>query len=177
MIEMQVGAQHCIDARGRKSRRGKILEEGRVEVAEDGIFALAIPTNAGIDHHVLATGAQRERLEGNLHQALGRREVRLQPIVLADVASGLILEQHRDVVLEGVHFDDAGYLDIADSPVSDRLRGHGIDPMSCSCQPPTPAAVSGRSTPRGAGIPRIMSAAFSAIITTAAFVLPLTTWG
>jgi hypothetical protein len=89
---MQMGAQHCVHARGRKSRASEILEEGRLEVAEHRVLALPIRTDAGIDHHVAATGAQHERLERDLHQALGGSEVRLQPAMLPDVRSGLILQ-------------------------------------------------------------------------------------
>jgi hypothetical protein len=58
--------------------------------------------------------------------------MRLQPEVLFDELSGLVLEQHGDVVFEGVHLDEAGDLDVADPPVPDVLSAHGI-PLESSC--------------------------------------------
>ena len=66
MIEMQMGAQDGIDAFRRETRCRQVLEECRLEVAENIVLALAIRPDAGIDHHALATGAQHEGLEGNI---------------------------------------------------------------------------------------------------------------
>ncbi len=56
----------------------------------------------------------------------GGGEVRPQPLVLLDELGLLVLQQHPDVIFEGVHLDEACHLDVADFPVFDVLASHRV---------------------------------------------------
>src|SRR5262249_43696779 len=121
VIKMQVCAQYGVDAVWRETGRREVFQEGGLDVAEHVVFPLSVRSDARVYHDVPPARAQHEGLEGDLHEPCGRGEVRPEPGELPHEFGRFVLEQHGDVVLEGVHFDDAGDLDVADLPMSDVL--------------------------------------------------------
>src|SRR5579863_3538130 len=152
VIEMQMRAQHIGDLPGREARAAQILEKGVLHVAEHVEFTLPVVADAGVDHHGTALRAQHEALEGDDHAAGRRCEVRHQPAELLHELRRGLGQQHGDVIFEAVDLDDARNVDIPHAPVPDVFSRHA----------------------HSRKVARIMSAAFSATITTGALVLPPT---
>ncbi len=133
MIEVQMRAQHAADGFRGKARSGEVLQEARLQVAEDIVLALPVRPDAGIDHDAPAPGAQHERLEGDEHPAAGGCEPRGEPWESLHQLGRAAWQEHRDVVLECVDLHDPRDFDVADLPVPDVFDGHTV-PLSRSIQ-------------------------------------------
>ncbi len=133
VVQVQVGADHRVDAVRRIARIGQVLEEGPGQVREDVVFALAVIADAGVDHDPPAPGGHDEGLEVHPHAPIGRGVMGREPVVTQQQLRLGVLEQHPDVVLEVVKLDDADDLHIADTPALDVFRRHVPSSLVLAC--------------------------------------------
>ncbi len=130
VVEVQVRAEHRVDALGRTADRGDVLQEGGLQVVEHAEVARTVVADAGVDHDPPVPGPDHERLEGQHHLAVFGREVRIEPVIAAQILRTAALEQHREAVREAVELDDARHLDVADLPLADMLLRQRALPRS-----------------------------------------------
>ncbi len=126
VVEVQVGAQHRVDALGRTAHMGDVFQEAGLQVVEHGEVPGPIVAQAGVDHDAPVAGPDDEGLERDHHLAFGRAEVGKQPVVLAQQLGRTAFEQHRKVVGEAIDLDNPADLDIADLPLPDVLNSHVV---------------------------------------------------
>jgi hypothetical protein len=81
VVEVQVGAEHQVDCLRLEARVREVAQEVGAHVREDVELALAIRTDASVEHDPMLAGAHHEALERDEHLALRRRVMRLEPRV------------------------------------------------------------------------------------------------
>jgi hypothetical protein len=126
MIDMQMGAEHGVDAVGRKARRRQRFEERLLSVVPGRhLAAFLVVAEPGIDHDPARRRFDHQRMDRHFEAAFLGGEMRNQPGQFLDF---LIAGQRQDKSRAADRFqlDDFGDFDLADIPV------HPAFPVSVS---------------------------------------------
>jgi hypothetical protein len=117
MIDMQVRAQHGVDAVGGKAGLCQGFEERALPVVPGRhVAAFLVVAEAGIDHDPPRGRLHHQRMDRHFEAAFLGGESRDQPRQLANF---LVAGQRQDKTgaADGFKFDDLGDFDLADGPV------------------------------------------------------------
>jgi hypothetical protein len=121
MIDMQMRAQHSVDAVWRKTRRGQPVQERILAVVPGRhIAALLVVAKPGVDNDPPRRRFHQQRVDRHLQPAFFIGEVRDQPGQLLDF---LVCGERQDEtrVAQGLELDDLCDPDLADLPLHPRF--------------------------------------------------------